>query len=347
MANVQSQFIEFHDNIKLDDENEILRDKREKVLNKLKQNIAKDVPTYTTFNQGSYAMFTGVKPLNGDYDIDVGIKFDIDKSDYEDPVKVKQWVYDALNGHTKEVKIKNPCVTVQYQINSEPVYHVDLAVYAAKNSDNKLYLSKGKPGSLAENKKWEESDPSKLMELIQNRYTHEKDRAQFRRVIRYLKRWKDIKFTSGGHAIPTGIAITIAAYDKMNPVYTTDSFTATRNYDDLKCLKNFVDSLINSFTDVVYDAEEKKYYYRLSINMITPQYSDLFEKMTNKQMESFKNKLETLQSVLKDAEKEVDPVESCKKLKDELGDDFPVPEKKDTAESKSKGPAVVSSNQGA
>lgn len=37
--NLQKEFIEFHDNIRLDDENETLREKRDILLNKLNKNI--------------------------------------------------------------------------------------------------------------------------------------------------------------------------------------------------------------------------------------------------------------------------------------------------------------------
>ena len=67
--NLQKEFIEFHDNIKLEDENETLREKRDILLNKLKKNISEEAASYTHFNQGSYAMGTGVKPEDGDYDM--------------------------------------------------------------------------------------------------------------------------------------------------------------------------------------------------------------------------------------------------------------------------------------
>jgi len=73
-------------------------------------------------------------------------------------------------------------------------------------------------------------------------------------------------------------------------------------------------------------------------------YSDLCEKMTNKQMEKFKEKLETFQAVLEAAEDEVDPVEACKKLKGEFGDDFPVPPPEDTAKAKSVAITTTSSS---
>ena len=83
MVNLQKEFEEFHDTIKLKefDENETLRKKRDILLKKLRLNISEDAASYTTFNQGSYAMGTGIKPEDGDYDIDVGICFDIDKID--------------------------------------------------------------------------------------------------------------------------------------------------------------------------------------------------------------------------------------------------------------------------
>lgn len=129
MVNIQSEFISFHNKIKLSDENSELREKRNILLDKLKKNISQDAASYTTFNQGSYAMGTGIKPEDGDFDIDVGLKFDIDHDNYPDPVEVKKWVKNALDGHTKSVKIRRSCVTVTYQKDNDPIYHVDFAVY--------------------------------------------------------------------------------------------------------------------------------------------------------------------------------------------------------------------------
>ena len=140
MVNVQSEFLTFHDKIKLSEENQELRNKRDILLNKLRKNISDKAASFTTFNQGSYAMGTGIKPDDGDFDIDVGLKFDIDHDDYSDPVQVKQWVKDALDGHTKSVKIRRSCVTVTYQKDKEPIYHVDFAVYAASPTAA-LYLT--------------------------------------------------------------------------------------------------------------------------------------------------------------------------------------------------------------
>jgi predicted nucleotidyltransferase len=227
MADVQRHLEDFHDAIRLTDENETLREKRDAVLRKLDSGLVKifedreeDSPTYTTINRGSYAMHTGVVPLEGDYDIDVGVIFDVCKDDYPDPVEVKLWVYDALDGYTGNVDIKQPCVTVQYQINEEPVYHVDLAVYGYDSSSSEsLYLARGKPYSRSENKIWEPAAPKELLSLIREYSSDPADRRQFRRVIRYLKRWKDLTFPSDGNGAPIGIGITVAAHRWFQPTY--------------------------------------------------------------------------------------------------------------------------------
>lgn len=199
MADVQRQMLKFHEAIKLKrfDENETLREKRDRILKRLDRELKKlfaelgiEVIEYETFDQGSYAMGTGTKPVDGHYDIDTGIVFKICKDDYPDPVKVKELVHDALQGHTKWVEIRRPCVTVFYQQDGEPIYHVDLAIYSAAdcNPDGKMYLAKGKLNSGAEHRFWQESDPQGLINLIKNHFQDSEDGKQFRRIIRYLKR---------------------------------------------------------------------------------------------------------------------------------------------------------------
>lgn len=330
MADIQKYFIEFHDAIKLDDENKTLREKRDIILKKLKDKITSKAPSYDTFIQGSYAMSTGIKPVSGEYDIDVGLWFDMSKEDYK-PLEAKEWVYDALKDHTKDVKIKNPCVTVTYQEDGQAAFHVDLTVYAANNSDDKIYLAKGKKYSLEENKKWEESNPKELINLIKEKFSDSEDRAQYRRIIRYLKRWKDLKFATEGHAAPTGIALTISAYEYMSPKSAlVDNFANKRKYDDLGALKDFLNNLLSAFSSIVNSKGEVV--ERLEIKVPTPIYNDLFEKMSDNQMKELKDKIITLRDALLTAEDEVDPVEACKKLAAEFGTDFPVPTKEQTAQ---------------
>lgn len=344
MADVQKNFIDFHEKIKLDDENQILREKRDIVLKVLKENISDEAKSYDTFLHGSYSMGTGIKPIDGDYDIDVGIKFAINKDDYEDPTVPKKWVFDAIDGHTKSVEFKNSCIKVQYQKNNEPIYHVDLSVYANENDDGKMYLAKGKLNSSNENKFWEKSNPPEFKDTIDAKFADKEDKKQFKRCIRYLKRWKDLKFSSDGNAAPTGIALTVAAYEYFVANYTIDAFTNEKTYDDLSALKEMIEKMLSNFR-YVYDEKEDKTVERLVITMPIEPYNDLLKKMTNNNMVEFKNKLITLKEMLKKAYDEIDPVVACEYLNKVFGDDFIVPEKNEN--SKHKRQAVAGNLEGA
>ena len=82
MTNLQNEFLDFDGKIKLSyDENAELREKRDILLRKLKDNICGESAPFISFNQGSYAMKTGIKPDSGDYDIDVGLRFSLKRSD--------------------------------------------------------------------------------------------------------------------------------------------------------------------------------------------------------------------------------------------------------------------------
>jgi hypothetical protein len=352
MANVQPQMIQFHDAIKLKEENETLREKRQIILDRLdgglkKLFVSKNLapPSYEWFGQGSYAMGTGVKPPKGNYDIDVGIRFKIAKADYPDPVKVKEWVLEAVKDLTSWVEIRRPCVTVFYQRSGEAVYHVDLAIYSDSecNPDGKMYLAKGKQNSLAEYRIWQEADPQGLMELIKNHFQDREDDKQFRRTIRYLKRWKDVQFSSDGNAAPIGIGITVAAYYWFAPKISVDPFSSARKYDDLDALGCFVQAMISRFQPKYVDGT---WFERLEVKLPLAPYCDLFEKMTDYQMTAFKEKLVALQNAINAAQEKADPSEACKLLHDEqFGDDFPIPNRSSTGQKRP--PAIVSSSSSA
>ncbi|WP_204103270.1 MULTISPECIES: nucleotidyltransferase [Spirulina sp. CCY15215] len=349
MANIQTQMQQFHEAIKLKrfEENKTLREKRDIVLERLKSGLNKlfgseTPPSYEYFNQGSYEMGTGIKPLDSDYDIDVGLHFNISKEDYPDPVEIKKWVYDSLENHTKKVEIRRPCVTVFYQKEGEPIYHVDLAIYVNGNNDT-MYLAKGHRESAKEHQIWEEADPHGLSDLIKNRFEDSEDAKQFRRTIRYLKRWKDIKFSSDGHAAPIGIGITVAAYEWfILKSSITDSFSSKKEYDDLEALGCFVRAMICRFQP---KCVEGTWYDRLAVQLPVVPHSDLFEKMGDCQMTSFKEKLEKLSEAIQEAQEKVDPIEACKLLQEQFGDDFPIPSPSSTGKKRS--PAIISSSSSA
>ncbi|MFV2044576.1 MAG: hypothetical protein ACC700_15250, partial [Anaerolineales bacterium] len=170
-----------------------------------------------------------------------GIYFRASADTWPDPVTPKLMVHEALDGHTKEVLIRRSCVTVFYQREGEPIYHVDLAIFSdgAENGDGKHRLAKGKQNSAQELRIWEASDPQALTDKIIDRFEGN-DRDQFRRIVRYLKRWKDVNFPSDGNAAPLGIGLTILAYDELEPRYADVVSGAPDDLEAMRHIAQFI-----------------------------------------------------------------------------------------------------------
>jgi hypothetical protein len=300
---LQPLFRRFHEAIQLKqyDENAELRQKRDIILDRLRDKLRPR--TFEPFNQGSYAMGTGIKPINGDYDIDIGIVFDLDYR-VNDPVTVKGWVYQAVLGHTASVDWRRPCITVNYQQAREPKYHVDLAVMA-RDSGGTLRLALGKQHSQADQREWQVDDRQGFIDAVKNRFSGE-DGFQFRRVIRYLKRWKDVHFSNEGHAAPTGLSLTVAAYRWFRPMKQYSSYLSQGvEYDDLAATAALVGAIHQSFQQV-WDASRSQYVPRLLLQFSHAPYDDVLTRMSNQQMGEFRGRLEKLSGWLEDARKTQD-----------------------------------------
>lgn len=326
MANVQTYFNKFDTTIRRSyEDNSNLRQKRDLLLDDLRdglrryaQNQNVSIPRFEHFNQGSYAIGTGIEPLPGEeYDIDIGLIFHLSKDDYF-PVQVKQWVHEALQTGNRTVEYKRPCVRVQYHRAGREVYHVDLAIYSdnPSNWDNRIYLAKGFPGSGQQHRIWEVAEPKRLIDIFQQKFQYQRDQDQFRRSIRFLKRWKDVNFSANGNERPTGIAITACALNWFQRGARYNLSDGKNDYDDLTALKKLAQAIINQFNT---------WTGRMSVNLPVLPHNDLFEKMSNRQMENFKNRLEVFRDSLSQVESTVDTLTSCHILKGVFGKDFPTP----------------------
>lgn len=328
MADLQTQFNKFHEAIKIDFEgNKPLREKRDMILAELRAGLKKqyptNTPTFKDFVQGSYDLATGVEPLQGeDYDIDVGLDFNLTTEIFK-PVELKEIVFNILNSVAKRtVVIKRPCVRVQYHSAGELAYHIDLAVYGhgkdfRGNMNDKLYIAKGYLGSATDKKIWEISEPYRLKELIKSKISDNSDREQFRRVIRYLKRWKDYNFSSTGTERPTGIALTALCYNlfTVEKDYIRNSITGVYGYryNDLRALTRVVSGIIYCFN----------WNNKISVKLPVAPNNDLFEKMSDKQMLNFKTKLQDFKNILENASNDTIASTACTKLIKVFGSDFP------------------------
>jgi hypothetical protein len=307
----QPLFRRFEEAIKLArfDENAELREKRDRILQRMRDKMP---VTFDWFNQGSYAMGTGVKPLDSDYDIDIGIVLDLDRHKV-DPVTAKGWVHEAVKDHTTDVRWRRPCITVYYKQAREPVYHVDLAVLA-KDNTGALHLAIGKEHSAKEQREWQQDDRKGFMAAVDSRFSGE-DLAQFRRVIRYLKRWKDFHFASEGRAAPTGLALTVAAYQWFQPAKS--GWGSSTAYDDLAATRSLVSTIRSSFTRI-WDAALQRHVHRISLQFPFAPRDDVFERMTNQQTQELYQRLEKLAGWLEEARGG-----STAPLRKAFGDDFP------------------------
>ncbi|MCM3654102.1 cyclic GMP-AMP synthase DncV-like nucleotidyltransferase [Metabacillus litoralis] len=338
MADIQKQFEEFHDEIKLKrfKENKELREKRDIITNKIKNGVKtkfeemeKDVPNLEFIDQGSYAVDLGIVPKDKDYDIDEGVIFDLYKEDYTDSLELKKIIRDLLENHTNTPpKIKDPCVTITYSLDDEPAYHVDLPVYIKSKYDNNLYLAWGKEFANKDNKYWNLADPEGLNNHIKNSFTDDA-KKQFKRIVRYMKKWKDVRFNSSGSLRPPSVGITLAAVDLFSYKQSYNSLSGKYKDDDLYALKDFVSKLKNKF-NLKWDPELEKSFYTIEYNLPVQPYSNVFSKMSNTQMDSFYQKLNDLENALTEADGKSDPHEACKVLSPKyFGDKFPIPESKE------------------
>ena len=151
-----------------------------------------------------------------------------------------------------------------------------------------------------------------------------------------------MNFPKAGNGAPNGIGLTVAAYDRLQPAY---SDPITGKHDDLRAMRQLVEDTLGRFA-TVWDENAQASVRRLVIKLPIEPYTDLFEAMTPKQMEEFEQQLTTLKEALEYAEcKTTDPTDACERLQQVFGDQFPVPEKKETATTHP--PAISSSGNSA
>lgn len=319
MADLHKQFLVFHDTIKLGtyEENSILREKRDLLIDELKVKLKDkkddDYPQFVKkFDQGSYALGTGIKPIkDGDYDIDVGVLLDCYKEAYNDPVEVKEMVKECLTHENRSVAVSRSCVTVTYVRDGADEYHVDLPIYARSEfypNDEKYFLAKGRKSLTSDQKYWQESDPIGLTTLINDLYKEnnnydnggEQQRKQFRRIVRYLKRWRRHK-----NVDVHSITLTIMAYHWLVPNIDGN--------DDHRTTLNLINSILNQFISG-----------RLTVSLPITPYNDLLESTDNEDMTRIKTAFETLRDNLQNALYDPDLHEASKTLRKSFGEDFPL-----------------------
>ena len=311
MANCHDLFEDFYSTISIDkskrDSLMSARDAiQDRITNYFKNELKEKVPEYKI--QGSYALDTIVNPLDGEYDIDVGIylqNIDHDKVKWPTTETVHNWIFKAVENHTKEKPTdKRTCVRVNYS----GQYHVDLPIYGTYKNESYL-AEKGEA-------KWHISDPKDFENWFKGEI--EKKGDQIRHLVKYLKAWADYNSKSG--KLPSGFVLTILiteCYEKSDRDDASFAGTAKSMYDRLKI------------------SEEIR-------NPVDPK-ENLRDRISDSKMVTFKESLETLLNNASLALKEKSKKEACKKWRKEFGDRFSNCENvKDSSESlKTTAPAIL------
>ena len=224
MADCNELFLKFNDNITLmPSEKKYLRKARTAITTKILNNFSakSQIPPIEFKVQGSFTMDTIIRPLNGEFDIDIGIYFKFPTNDREQwaiPQTVSGWVSNAVKNHTSTPpENKVTCVRVTYKPitpGSDYGYHVDLPIYGGyENGWGNTYNVIG----MNDDRQWnEKSDPSAFTKWFNEKcLKNEQDRKQLIRIVKYLKAWKD--FQTKDIKMPSGMILTIIAAKNYFP----------------------------------------------------------------------------------------------------------------------------------
>ncbi|MEK5177816.1 cyclic GMP-AMP synthase DncV-like nucleotidyltransferase [Paenibacillus odorifer] len=293
MSNCNDLFASFHDEIYLHSEKkESLRTSRNSIRKKIKKYFKETLgltePKF--YGQGSYMMNTMVNPIEGEYDIDDGIYIEHlkkeDEENWDTPIKVHNWIVKAVTGHTSTAPIdKNTCVRVIYKNE----YHVDLPIYVKKEGEHPKLAHKSKG--------WVDSDPKELTKWFNDQVKEKGD--QLKRIVRYLKAWKDHK--EGDIKLPSGMVLTILAANHFVTDYPDED-----------------DAALTATVKAIYDE------LSVSFSLTRPVFPD--EELLDWSDSKQENLLTKLDNLIKKAEKaleEQDKTKASKKWIDVFGDRFP------------------------
>lgn len=278
---------------------------------------------HSNFMQGSLKSNTGVVPVNGDdYDIDRAIAIEEDGSP-DNPVEPKKVLKNVLSDHGfSNPRIKKPCVTADYA--SKPL-HIDFPVYRVDEYEN-YQLAVGKEHSDENNRSWDDADPKGLNDWITSDDNHQggilskkltpEEKRQFYRLVRYIKRWRDIKYTSKEQRDKIySIALTIMMKKSFCPCIDGEGTP-----DDHTALKNTIEAVLE---DGVFFSENWSGDLNLEVYLpVTPK-DDVFKGRGDIVATVLQNRLIKLLEAIEKAEDEESDKKACGILQKQFGSDFP------------------------
>ncbi|SET28065.1 hypothetical protein SAMN04487962_106186 [Marinobacter segnicrescens] len=317
---LQKHFKAFHDTIKLgrkDVSYASAREKDDSIKEAIKRSFKENGhPVIDDFIQGSLAVHTGIKSRDTDFDIDRAII--IDSADApESPIEPKRRIKEVLeNRGFSNVRIKKPCVTADYKALD---LHIDFPVY--KRSGAEYSLAVGKAGSSDGNKEWASADPKGLESWIKDDsfYTGSKrdKHDQFRRLVRYVKRWRDHQFSQDVARKIYSIGLTVMIKECFSPCFDDNGKPC-----DATALSQTLSNILSRgyFAQQLEDGR-----YKVNVRLPVNPWRDIFSGSSVNTGTQLFNKLSRLKTKLDQALAEEDEVKQCRILNQMFGDEFEVP----------------------
>lgn len=340
---LQTKFSNFHDIIKLSREADAYKSAREKdesILIAIKLALKEaGYPVIETFLQGSMAVNTAIKHKVVDFDIDRAIVIDTNDAP-DNPLVVKEIVLKVLeNRGFKNAKIKKPCITANYgNLN----LHIDIAIY--RKNQICYELAVGKRNSNENNREWSNSSPKELLDHINDKSSYfgssELKLSQYKRLVRYLKRWRDNNFSEHVRKKLFSIGLTTMAKKEFQPNLDKDG-----KAQDLEALRDTVERILQS-SYFQFQGDEK---YKISVQLPVSPYRDIFDGSGLDVGTQAYNKMSQLLSKLNQAASEQSLPKQCEIMQSIFGEDFEVPESEDRNSTKAAyiTAGIVGTSQGA
>ena len=317
---IQSHFDDFHDRIRLgrkDDAYKKARERDDSISDDVKVAFKEEgYPVVAEFIQGSLATSTAVVPLDGDYDIDRALVIDADSAP-DNPVVPKINALEVLESRGfKNAKIKKPCVTADYASDN---VHIDFIIY--KKLGEQRYLAVGKKNSDENSREWSNADPRGLIDWINDDASYgdkaQEIRAQFQRLVRYLKRWRDCQFSETVASKVYSIGLTVMVKQQLRYSFGPEALG-----QDLTALRSTVAAILTGG----YFLQERDDQYRLTVPLPKEPWRDIFHGSSLDTGTQVRNKLQHLRDALLEVEGMTDERKQCEILNKLFCDDFVVPD---------------------
>lgn len=324
---LKKEFSAFYDHIRIDGEQHALIQKRTTLQGEIEDKfpgimdahgIELNKSDIRMIDQGSYKYHTTITSDVVDRDVAVMIPLDINEN--SDPRKIKGYLRDSIDISVRTVQIKEPCIRAVYHKNSEEYLHIDLPLYAKDGTD--VYLARGKEYGTY---RWEPADPDGLNDDLCGKIN---GNDQLRRVICYLKKWKNEHYagSTSDHEVPPSIGLTYLVCDCFE-AQTTDE-----GDDDLVAFQKTVQNICKKFL-VTRNGYGEITKADISRCLPVQPYTDIFQKMkdsSSSYIVTFYKRLCNAKDNLTNAVNVENDHEAAEYVVKVLGDEFTIPPKEAT-----------------